>query len=50
MEVQGRRKRLRPRGRWLDRLKGDIKEKGLSGEEVCDRATRRRISSNIDPT
>ena len=30
-------------------MRGDIKEKGLSREEVYDRATRRRISSNIDP-
>ena len=27
----------------------DIKEKGLSGEEVYDRATWRRVSSYIDP-
>ena len=25
--------------RWLDRVRDDIKEKGLSGEEVNDRAT-----------
>ena len=40
-EVQGRRKRGRLRGRWLDRLRGDVKVKGLSGEEVYDRATWR---------
>ena len=28
-------------GRWLDRLRGDVKEKGLSGEEIYDRATWR---------
>ena len=27
--------------RWLDRVKGDIKENGLSGEEVYDQATWR---------
>ena len=27
----------------------DIKEKGLSADEVYDRATRRRMSSYIDP-
>ena len=32
------------------RVRGDIKEKGLSEEEVYDRATRRRISLNIDST
>ena len=33
MKVQGRRKRRRPKRRWLDRVRGDIKEKGLSGRE-----------------
>ena len=34
MKVQGRRKRGRPKRRWLDRLRDDIKEKGLAEEEV----------------
>ena len=50
MKVQGRRKRGRPKRRWLDRMRDGIKEKGLSGEEVYDRATWRRMSSYIDPT
>ena len=29
VKVQGRRKRGRPKGRWLDKVKDDIKEKGL---------------------
>ncbi len=45
MKVQGRRKRGRPKRRWLDKIKDDIKEKGLSADEVYDRAT-----SYIDPT
>ena len=32
------------------RVKGDIKENIVSGEEVYDRATWRRMSSYIDPT
>ena len=32
MEAQRRRKR-----RWMDRAMDDIREKRLSGEEVCDR-------------
>ena len=36
--------------RWLDKVKDDIKEKGLSADEVYDRATWRRISSYVDRT
>ena len=50
MKVQGRRKRGRPKRRWLDKVKDDIKEKGLSDDDVYDRATWRRMSSYIDPT
>ncbi len=39
------RKRGRPKRRWLDKVKDDIKEKGLSADEVYD-----RMSSYIDPT
>ena len=37
-------------GAGLDKVKDDIKEKGLSAEDVYDRATWRRMSSYIDPT
>ena len=50
MEVQGRRKRGRPKRRWLDKVKDDIKEKGLSADDVYDRATWRGMSPYIDPT
>ena len=51
MTVQGRRKRGRPKRRWLDKIKDDIiKEKGLSADDVYDHATWRSMSSNIDPT
>ena len=50
MKVQGRRKIGRPKRRWLDKVKDDIKEKGLSADDVYDRATWRRMSSYIDPT
>ena len=36
--------------RWLDKVKDDIKEKGLSADDVYDRAKRRRMPSNIDLT
>ena len=37
-KVQGRRKRGRPKRRWLDKVNDDIKEKGLSADDVYDRA------------
>ena len=40
----GRRKRGRPKRRWLDKVKDDIIEKGLSADDVYDRATWRRMS------
>ena len=49
MKVQ-RRKRRRPKRRWLDKVKEDIKEKGLSADEVYDRGTGKRMPSYIDPT
>ena len=50
VKVQGRRKRGRPKRRWFDKVKDDIREKGLSADDVYDRATWRRMSSYIDPT
>ena len=38
-EVRGRKKRVRHKRRWLDRVMDDIREKGLSGEEGYDRAS-----------
>ena len=50
-EVQESRRRGRPKKRWADRVKDDLREKGLSvSGEVYDRAAWRRLSSHIDPT
>ena len=49
MKVEGRSKRGRPKRRWLDKVKDDIKDKGLSVEEVYDSATLWRMSSYIEP-
>ena len=49
MKVQGIRKRGRPKRIWLDKVKDDVKDKGLSADDVYDRATWRRMSSYIDP-
>ena len=40
MEVEGIWKRGRPRIRWVDIVRCDIREKGLSRKEVYDRATQ----------
>ena len=40
--------RGKPKRRWLDKVKDDIKEKGLSADDVYDRVTWRRMY--IDPT
>ena len=45
MEVPGKRRRGRPKRRWLDNIRND-----LSGEEVQDRVQWRRLIRNIDPT
>ena len=50
MKVQEERKIGRPKIRWLDKVKDDIKDKGLSADDVYDRATWRRMPSYIDPT
>ena len=50
MKVQERRKRGRTKRRLLDKVKDDIKEKGLSADDVYDHATWRRRLSYIDPT
>ena len=46
MKVHGRRKRGRPKRRWLDKVKDGIKEKGLSVDEVYDCY----MEAYIDPT
>ena len=38
-----------PKKRLLNKVKYDIKEKGLSADEVYGHATWRRMSSYIDP-
>ena len=49
MEVPGKRRRGRPKRRWLDNIKNDLSERELSGEEAQDRVQWRRLIRNIDP-
>ena len=49
MEVNGTRKRGRPRIRWKDSIGDDMREKGLQDEMAHDRSSRRRLVRNGDP-
>ena len=48
IEVQGRRKRGRPKRKWLDSVNGDPREKGLLGEAVKDQVIWRRFTSHLE--
>ena len=49
MEVPGRRNRGRPKRRWMDSIRDDLREKELTGDEFRDRAEWKRITKNADP-
>ena len=43
MEVPGKRRRGRPKRRWLDSIGNDLSERELSREDAQDRARWRRL-------
>ena len=49
MEVEGRRRRGRPKFRWKDSISNDMKEKGLREQDTHDRGRWRRLTRNSDP-
>ena len=49
MEVEGRRRRGRPKRRWRDCLEGDFREKSISGDEYAERGEWRKLVKNSDP-
>ena len=49
MNYNGGRRKGCPKNNWLDTVKDDMRENGLSREVVYARAIRRRISLCIDP-
>ena len=49
MEVPGKRRRGRPKRRWLGSIMNDLSERGLS-EDAQDRPRWRRRTRQIDPT
>ena len=50
LEVEGRRRRGRPRRRWMDCVREDMAEKGLAERDAADRQRWRTMTSNGDPT
>ena len=50
MEVSRKRRRGRPKRRWLDNIKKELSERELSGEEAEDQVQRRHLIRHIDPT
>ena len=50
MEVPGKRRRRIPKRRWLDSIRNDLSERGLSEEDAQDRPRWRRLTRHIDPT
>ena len=47
MEVLGKRRRGRPKRRWLDSISNDLSERELSGEDAQDQAKWRRLIRHI---
>ncbi len=50
MEVPGKRRRGRPTRRWLDSIRNDLSERGLSEEDAQDQPRWKRLIRHIDPT
>ena len=48
-EVQGRRRRGRPKTRWKNIITADMVERGLSVQDCEDRINWRRLIQNSDP-
>ncbi len=49
MTVMGKRPRGRPKKRWLDRLKDDVRHANIIPEEALDRAKWRRVCRTAVP-
>ena len=49
MHVVGQRRVGRPKLRWKDRLKEDLKEKGLTENDTQDRRRWKKLARNSDP-
>ena len=43
MDLAGRRRKGRPKPRWMDRVNVNLREKGLSEEEMLNRAVQTHL-------
>ena len=50
MEVPGKRRRGRPKLRWLDNITNNLWEREFSEEDAQDRVQRRCLIRNRNPT
>ena len=50
MEVEGRRKRGRPKRRWMDCVSDDMKKRCITETDAHNRTVWKRMVANIDPT
>ncbi len=48
-QVEGRRRRGRPKLRWKDKLKEDLEAKGLGEEHARDKTRWKTLARNSDP-
>ncbi|KAJ8870129.1 hypothetical protein PR048_029141 [Dryococelus australis] len=49
LEVVGRRGKGRPRGRWMDCMREDLREKQLNENDIWNRAKWKTLARNVDP-
>ena len=50
MKMPEKRRKGRPKQRWLDNIRNNLSERELLGEEVQDQIKWRRLIRNTDPT
>ena len=50
MDADGTRGRGRPKRRWTDSVKDDLREECLTGDEYGDKARWNKLAKNFDPT
>ncbi len=49
LEVEGKRPRGRPKFRWMDKIKADLKKSGLTERDALDRTKWKGVIRTADP-